>query len=214
MPSTMTKLEVWNLAIDVIKDTALRTTDETAATARWLERNWGHTTRSALRKYPWNFAKRYVSLPVETEAPPFGWTKAYKPPPGWLRVLPPRRGGSRYGKLIPHEIVGPLIYTNESAPLKVVLIMDKTDSPAEWDDLFVEIVRCQLALGMANKFTGKNKFIELASQMLATAQTQAESIDTFEGSAEPIEQFDILEARGGSSYGTGSYGRGTFSGEF
>lgn len=213
MPSTMTKLEVWNLAIDVIKDTALRTDVDQTATARWLERNWGHTVRATLRKYPWNFAKQYCTLPAEAVAPPFGWSTSYKPPGGWLRVLPPRRGGNRNGTLIPHEIVGQFIFTNESAPLKVVLIMDKTDSPAEWDDLFVEIVRCQLALGMANKFTGKNKFIELASQMLAAAQEQAELIDTYEGSAEPVEQFDILKIRGEEWPGTYA-GRGKYHGGY
>jgi len=203
----MTKLEVWNLAIDVIKDTALRTTGDSATTARWLERNWGHTVRSAMRAYPWNFAKEYHSLSAEAAAPPFGWSKAYKPPGGWLRVLPPRRNGHRNGALIQHEIVGQLIYTDESAPLKVVLIMDRSSNPALWDDLFIELVRCQLALGMANKFTSKNKFIELASQMLAAAKDEAERIDTFEGSAEPVEQFDILKARGLSSdnYGSGGY---------
>lgn len=39
MPSSLTKLQVWNLAIDVIRDTALQSTTDNAATARWLERN-------------------------------------------------------------------------------------------------------------------------------------------------------------------------------
>lgn len=216
MPSTMTKLQVWNLAIDIIKDTALRSDgDGSQATARWLERNYAHVVRSTLRAYPWNFAKRQVAIPAETDAPPFGFSKAYKPPGGWLRVLPLYEGGNRNGRPIQHEIVGQLIHTNAGSPLKVTLIMDVSDSPGLWDDLFIEMVSARLALGMANKFTSKNKFIELASQMLANATQQAELIDTYEGTAPAVEQFDILRARGDDGWGgNGYYGRGTYHGGY
>jgi hypothetical protein len=196
MPGGATKLEVYNLAIDVIKDTALQSTSDPSATAKWMNRNYDQIVKELLRAYPWNFAKKFVSLSAEAEAPEHTWTYSYKPTPGWLRVLPIRRGGNRFGTLVPYEVAGNRIYTNEAAPLKVVLIMDKTANPGEWDPLFVRMVSASLALGMANKFTSKNKFIELASQMLTNARALAEQIDSFEGSPEPIESFDIIRARG------------------
>jgi hypothetical protein len=216
MPSALTKLEVWNLAIDIIKDTALQTSDlGTAATARWLERNWSHAVRTTLRSYPWNFAKELRSLSQDAVDPEHTWSKRYQLPPNWVRVLPFRRNGDRVGRPIPHEVVGNYIYTDESAPLRVPLIMDKSEEVSSWDPLFTEIIRCKLALGMANKFTSKNKFIELASQMLTTAQQQAEQIETFEGSAEPAEQFDILRVRGGEyDFHDGFAGRGTYHGGY
>lgn len=191
-----TKVEVYNLAIDIIKDTALQSVDDPAATARWLNRNYDHTVASVLRTYVWNFAKKFVALPAETERPPFKWRYAYKKPGEAIRVLPPTSYGARRGRPIPHEIVGEFIYTDHAAPLRCTLIVNVTD-PSKWDPLFTEIVRCQLALGMANKFTSKNKFIELASQMLTSATERAEMIDTLEGSAEEVEDFDILRVRGG-----------------
>jgi hypothetical protein len=202
MPQT--KLEVWNLAIDIIKDTALQSDTDSSATARWLDRNWEHTIETTLRSYTWNFAKLYAELPAETDAPAHTWNRAFKMPGNALRLLPPRRFGQRYGRPIAHEIVGRYIYTNESAPLRVTFIMNEQD-PSKWDPLFTEIVRCKLALGMANKFTSKNKFIELASQLLKTAQDKAEEIDTLEGSPEPIEQFDILRVRGLDADDDGPY---------
>mgnify|MGYP006360737175 CR=1 FL=1 len=48
MPSSLTKLGVWNLALDLIKSTALQSSSDVAPEARWLERNWQHTISAAL----------------------------------------------------------------------------------------------------------------------------------------------------------------------
>jgi hypothetical protein len=200
MPSGMTKLDVYNLAVDLIRDTALQSVQQAAPTARWLNRNFKHAVMTTLRAYPWNFAKQIVSLPADDEAPEAMWQNAFTPPAGWVRILPITSGGYRYGAPVPFEVVGGRIYTDASAPLKVRLIMDKSANPGVWDPLFVELVRCKLALGMANKFPGKSKYIELASQLLRSATDQAELIDAFEGTPEPVEQFDILRVRGADEY--------------
>lgn len=196
MPSSLTKLQVWNLAIDVIRDTALQSTTDNAATARWLERNWQHTVETSLRAYPWGFAKSLRRLSAAADTPEFGWSYYYDLPAGWLRVLPITRYGERFGAPVPYEMVENRIATNEPAPLYVRLIMDKSANPGVWDSLFVEMVRAKLALGMANKFTAKNKYIELASQLLRAATDQAELIDAYESTAEPVETYDIIRARG------------------
>src|SRR5690606_34881082 len=90
---------------------------------------------------------------------------------------------------------GNRIATNEPPALPVTLIMDRSNNPGLWDSLFVEVVRCKLALGMANKFTSKARYIPLAQEMLAAATQLAEQIDAFEGGAEPNEEFDILRYR-------------------
>jgi hypothetical protein len=203
MPSSLTKVGVWNLAIDIIRDTALQTTSDPAPTARWLDRNWAQTVETTLRAYPWNFAKQLVSLSADATGPEHSWTYSYKPPAGWLRILPITRYGERFGATVPFEIVGDRIYTNEPAPLRVRLIMDKSSNPGSWDPLFTEIVRCKLALGMANKFTSKARYVSLAEKMLDKATAQAEMIDAFEGTPEPVEQFEILRVRGSTSTNTG-----------
>lgn len=191
-----TKVEVYNLAIDIIKDTALQTETDNTATARWLTRNFEQTVQSTLRAYTWNFAKEFMSLSAETTPPAFKWRYSYKKNRRVMRVIPPTYDGSKRGRPIQHEVVGEFIYTDQAPPFRFIAIVDVQD-PSKWDPLFTEMVRCKLALGMANKFTSKNKFIELASQMLAAAKEEAELIDTLEGSAEEPEQFDILRVRGG-----------------
>lgn len=190
-----TKVEVYNLAIDVIKDTALQSTTDSSATARWLNRNFDHAVRTTLRSYPWNFARELMSLPEDPTPPPFKWRHRFKVPSRVLRVLPPTVGGYKNGRPVAHEIQGEYIMTDQAAPFRFTAIVYKPD-PADWSDLFTEMVRCKLAVGMANKFTSKNKFIELSSQMLAAAREEAELIETLEGSAEPVEEFDIIRIRG------------------
>ena len=196
MPSGMTKTEVFNLALDLVKEKPILSVDDPSSTARYLKRNFNHAARTIMRAYPWNFAKEFRELSADETRPLFKWYYAYTLPAGWARVIPPTVNGHRFGQPIPHEIVGNKIYTNYPAPLRVILIMDKTANPGAWDDLFTEMVRCTLALGMANKFTSKSKYVELASQLLAQATVKAEEIDAYEGSPEPADAFDVIRVRG------------------
>lgn len=201
MPSGLTKTQVANLALDLIRATPLVSFDDpTSPEGRWIARNFDHAAHTLMRAYPWNFAKEFRVISADATAPLFKWGYAYSLPAGWARVLPVNRYGARYGDPIPHEIVQNKVYTNEPAPLYAILIMDMSSNPGAWDDLFVEMMRCTLGLGMANKFTGKSKHIELASQLLAQATLKAEEIDAFEGTPEPAEAFDIIRVRGGNEY--------------
>jgi hypothetical protein len=201
MPSGLTKTQVCNLALDLIRASPLVNFDDpTSPEGRWVSRNFDHAAHTLMRAYPWNFAKEYRTIAADATAPAFKWGYSYSLPAGWARVLPISRYGARYGDVVPHEIVQNKVYTNEPAPLYVILIMDMSSNPGAWDDLFVEMMRCTLALGMANKFTGKSKHIELASQLLAQATAKAEEIDAFEGTPEPAEAFDIIRVRGGDEY--------------
>ncbi len=200
MPSGMTKVEIFNLALDLVKEPPVVSTDDPKATARFLTRNFDHTARTALRSYPWNCAKELVEISADAAKPAFKWAYAYTIPAGTLRILPITYNGFRFGTPVPHEIVGDKILTDKGAPLHVVRIKDIVDNPGLWDDLLVEYVRCSLALGMANKFSSKSKYVELASQLLNAAKEQAETIDAYEGTPEPAQVYDIIAVRGGDDY--------------
>lgn len=195
MPTALTKLGIWNLAIDVIRDNALMSTDEASPLARWLDRNWQHTVESSLRAYPWNFAKKQAKLSADADAPLFRWSYFYTPPPDWLRILPITERGERFGAPVPFEMLENRIATNHSAPLKLTYIKDASANTGAWDSLFVDLVRAKLALGMANRFTGKRQYVAEARDLLSEAMSKAEQVDAFEGTAEPVEQFDIERAR-------------------
>lgn len=203
MPSSLTKLNVWNLALDLIREAPLQSAEEPGTASRWLSRNWDHTVETTLRSYVWSFAKEFFSLPADAVKPPFKWSYRYKLPPGLLRVLPITESGERLGRPVPHELAAGYVYTDYAPPLRLIGIMDRSNNPGLWDALFVEIVRCSLAIGMANKFTGKAQYLDRAEKLLKAAQAKAEEIEAYEGTPEPNEQFDILRARGETYSGRG-----------
>jgi hypothetical protein len=203
VPSSQTKLNVWNLALDLISETALQSPTEDSAAGRWLTREWDHVVATLLRSYVWGFAKQRFSISADATNPPFKWSYRYKMPAGTIRVLPITRYGDRTGAPVVHEIVGDYIETNEPAPLYVTCIMDYSNNPGKWDALFTEMVRCTLAVGMANKFPGKVKYIDRAERALMRAQLKAEEIEALEGSAEPTEEANIIRAREADYTGNG-----------
>lgn len=195
MPTAQTKLEVCNLALDVIREAPVASLDAVSAPLRMILRNYDHTVDVVLRSYVWNFAKLRHELSEDGTAPLFKWDHRYKMPLKTVRVLPLIEYASDgTSRPIPHEIVGNYIETNYDPPLPVTVI-ERKENPGEWDPLFLEIVRCSLARIVANKFTNKNRYLELATALLTAAQNKAEEIDTLEGSPEPVEQHDIIRVR-------------------
>lgn len=182
------------MALDVIREPAVQSLAAESPPLRLILRNYDHVVDMTLRSYVWNFAKEKFAISADGTDPAWGWNYRYRIPNDVLRVLPITENGERDGQLVAHEIVGNYIETNHAAPLRVKCIVRKPN-PGEWDELFLEIVRSSLAMMLANKFTNKARFFDLARQMVIDARAKAEEIDAFEGSAEPIEQFDILRVR-------------------
>ncbi len=201
MASSQTKLTVWNLALDLVSENAITDPNDNSAAGRWLQRNYDQVVAVTLRAYPWGFAKERFSLSAAATDPSFKWAKRYKKPAGTVRVLPITRYGERNGVPIPFEIVGDYIETNEGAPLRVHWLMDKSNNPGVWDALFTQLVYTSLAVGLANKFPGKVKYLDRAIRLQQAAKEAAEEIESFEGTAEPTEEYDIIRVRDASYTG-------------
>lgn len=203
MPTSATRVTVCNMALDIIVEAPIATLSDTTAYARWLNRNFTPTVEAALREQPWNFACDLFMLSADPGAPSFRWRYRYALPPGWLRVLPITEDGSRYGRQLPMEIKSNWLMTNRSGPCPVECVMN-VQEPGQWDSLFVGLIAARLALGMAHRFTGKGSFVDRANQLAQNALEAAEQANAFEGSIQPVDQYDIIRARGGDNL-TGRY---------
>ncbi len=195
MPTSQTVTTIYNGALDMIVENPISTLADSSPYTRWLNRNFPLVVETALRQQPWNFACSLFKLSVEPDAPPFRWTYQYKLPPGWLRVLPLTYDGDRNGQPVPHEVKSNYLMTNKAAPLPVECVMNIQD-PGKWDPLFASLVIARLAYGMANRFTGKDKYVQIAKMTAQAALDTAQAVNAFEGSLMPVEQFDIIRARG------------------
>lgn len=194
MSSTLTKLEVINLAMDTIREAPAQTLASNTAPMRFFLRHYQHVVDMTLQSYVWNFAKEMHELNADPTDPAWGFQYRYSLPNGCLRVLKPTEDGLEGSRPIPHSIVGNWLHTDWSSPRRVMCIM-RVENPGVWTPLFTEIVVNRLGLRAANKFTGKAAYIQLINAVLQAAIAKAEEIDSYEGSAEPSEQNDIILVR-------------------
>jgi hypothetical protein len=194
MPTTQTRLTIYNGALDLISEFPITTVQDENIYARWLNRNYSLTVEAALRLDAWNFATRFY-MPVEDPEPPMmRWRKRFGLPPDWVRILQPTRDGYRTGYPIPYAIQGNYLMVNET-PRKGIEYIANLQEPGEWDPLFAQMLKAQLATAMAQRFTAKNSYIDRAVQLANQAKEQASEINAFEGSVPPPEAHDIIRAR-------------------
>ncbi len=193
MPTGHTQLTIYNMALDTVSSRPVGSTAETSPECRWLNRNYEHYVRSALRADLWNFAREMHDLNRQVAEPAFRWTYGFDLPVGWLRVIPPRYGGYRTGRPIKFEVASGVLYTDEEG-VKADLIMDK-QNPGEWDPLFADYLAAKLAYGMAHTLTHKASFKAETKQAVEDAYNIAATVNAFESPVEDIEQHDILRVR-------------------
>lgn len=198
MPTSLTLVNLYNMALDIVVEQPISTTTDNSPFARWLNRNFTPTVEAALRQQPWNFACEMHQLSQDPVKPSFRWHRQFSLPPDWLRVLPLTDNGYRNGYPVPHEVKRNKLLTNASSPLRVELVMN-VQNPGEWDPLFATMIAARLATGLAHRFTGKTSFVDKAQGIAKEAYESAEEINAFEGSLMPVEQHDIIRARGGGS---------------
>lgn len=203
MPTSHTLLTMYNLALDTIGEFPLATENDPNTYGRFIRRNFAPCVESTLRANPWNFACEYHRLSPEPEHDPFRWRYRFGLPPGWLRVLPLTHDGRRGGRPISHEVKRNYLYTNQNTAPYVECVMNVQD-PGEWDPLFAEVIAGRLGVLLAHRFTGKASYLDRAKQIVDEAMATAEEINAFEGSIEPVEEHDIIRARGD----WGSFNRG------
>lgn len=196
MPTAHTKFTIYNLALDVVQSHPVVPGDDRKE-YRWLQRNYEHYVRTALRRDLWNFATELHEL-NRTDDPAYRWSRAYSLPNGWLRVIPPTYDGYRNSRTIPHEVKSQngsmVLMTDEYTSMRVELIMDRQD-PGEWDDLFANVVAMNLAVGLAHSLTHKATFTQLAKQQATDAYDIAAQVNAFESPGPDNDQHDVIRER-------------------
>lgn len=195
MPSVHTVTSIYNMALDMIAEHPVASTGDNSPYARWLNRNYTPYVRAALRENPWNFACDYFELNAIEGGGNWRWRYAYDLPNGWIRVLQPTYDGHRNGRALKYEVKRNRLLMNDGPSRRVEIIMD-VQNPGEWDDLFAMMIAARLANAMAHRFTGKASYVDLTARAAAQAFDAAELANAFEGSADEIDQFDIIRARG------------------
>lgn len=193
MPTSLTRHTLYNIALDGIGELPV-TLGASNAYSRWLDRNYTQAVEAALRRQPWNFAVEFWEL-NRTDDPAFRWKYAYDLPPNWLRVLPLTKDGHTQGQPYEFSVSNNLVMTNYSGAVKAAIVMNRQD-PGQWDPLFANYIIATLANGLSHRFTAKASYAQLTAQAMQAALDDAEMVNAFEGTIEPVEQYDIIRVRG------------------
>lgn len=194
----LSEVAIANFAATMLDERHLASLDQETTLARFIAAEFGYIRDEMLRAYPWAFAVKRAALAEDPDnRPAFGWRYAYRLPTDRLRLLPIRRGGVPNGALIPYELEGSHILTNECAPLYIRYIRRVTN-PAEFDPLFARALGSQIALHAAHRVTGKATFVDKVMAVLAQQLADARLVDSQErGTTESVSPMaDVFAARG------------------
>lgn len=195
MPTVLTQLDVFNLAMDFVKEPAAPSLATESAAMRVLHRNWEITIDTLLEQYPWDFAKERHVITADITEPGFNWLRRFQVPAGTVRVLPITYYGKRNGEILQYERVGDFIETDHESPLYITVIK-RIHEPGLWSNLFANMVSLALAQKLVAKFANKRQYAADIDGAFARAQAMAERMDAFNSTPDPIESHDVIRVRG------------------
>lgn len=194
MPSTASKIDIYNMALDLLQEVSLTSTADEGDVAGWLNRNYPTSRDAELRSHPWNFALTRASVAEDSTAPTFEWLHQYTLPADLLALRTLTEGGKINGKPVPYEVEGEKILTDCTSPLKIRYIRRVTNE-GEYDPLFVEALVAKLAWKMAHWMTGKSSFVQIAQEAYTDAVLLARGADAIETTQPDFYSDDVIEIR-------------------
>lgn len=191
----MSQTSIMNQALDLLEEEPIIDPSDDRAAVRWMNRNYGPVRDSLLRLHPWNFATARIKLPREDATPVSAWKYQFVLPPDCLRVLPLEECGDFNGASVVYRIEGRRIVTNSSmTPLPVTYIA-RIEDTTMMDALFVQVLSATLAYRSAHWFTGKQSMATAMQQQARDLLTQAQLIDSLEGTPDTPEADDWINGR-------------------
>lgn len=189
-----TSVEMANLALAHLKEAPLRDFDFSSVASRWFRNHYAAYRDAYLAMHDWDFATELTWLSAETEPPPFRWAYQYRKPVSCLRLPLQSSQGQAGGALIPFEVVGQRILTDQPPPFPLRYIR-RVVRETEFSPLFVNGFALFLAAGCAHAITGKNSRAEALREAASQAFDQAGSADARQGTPLPMIDLDIITDR-------------------
>lgn len=194
MPSTASRIDLYNMTLDLLEEVPVTSLTDGNPATNWLNRNYETARDGELRKHTWNFALARASLAADSAAPPFGWLRQYTLPADCLAVKPLTAEGKQNGALVPYELEANKILTDALAPVKLRYIRRVGDE-ASFDPLFVEVLVSKLAFKMAHWLTGKRSFAERALTIYRDTLSAARLADALESTFPDVIADDVIAIR-------------------
>lgn len=205
MAAPTTDVALCNLALDRIGQASISSVSTPTTTVEDIvARHYDSTRREVLRKYVFNFSKKYAVLTASaTVTPAFGFGTAYALPNDFVRLL--ALGDVTINGDVAaanYDISDGYIYTDsgDSSGLNIQYIYDAV-TVSKFDPLFVRVFVLQLAANLAYKFTLKPSLLQGILSELVDVAAAAAAVAGQEKPPRRIERSQWVSARRGRSGG-------------
>lgn len=181
----LTETELANQALGFLRASRIVDLDsDTGRKGRTLKTYFAEVRDSLLRRYEWNFAKTYLSLPAGPDPADWKWAYYYPLPSDCLKVLDVRGcAGDQW------EIVGRKIGTNLAPPLDVTVIR-RVVEVAQWDALFRRVFTVALAQACAPELAEDENIDAELDRKMQEAWDAATPVDASEKAVAEADPFD------------------------
>ena len=199
MANPTSDVHICNLALDRLGQREIASVlTPTTENENICNRAYDQTRRELLRRFIFNFAKKYLSLTASaTKTPAFGYTYAYALPNDFVRLL--TLGDITIGADTPpglYDLSDGYIFTDAAngGTLNMTYTYD-AKTVANYDPLFIRLFVLHLASAMAYKFTLKNSLIQAIRDDAADVALAAAAIAGQEKPPRRIQTSRMLTVR-------------------
>lgn len=194
MASGIDRTSIFNAALDRLAEGTVLSPDDDIAAARWLKRNYELQRDVLLAQHPWNFAIKRAALASEVATPAFEWRHQFVVPSDALRVLPLTTDGLRDSPGVPYVVESGKILTDRGAPLRVMYIR-RVSNESDFSPHFADLLAHRLATMMAHWMSGKENLYKVLKADARDLLINAQNVDSLEGTPEPPDDYDVINAR-------------------
>lgn len=194
-----TAVHICNLALDRLGQRSIASIDTPTTEIETIcARHYPSTRREMLRRFIFNFSKKYATLTASaTKTPAFGFSHAYSHPNDFIRLL-------ALGDITVNDDLAPGLFdlsegyiftsSGNGGSLYIQYVYDAKDV-TKFDPLFVRLLTLHLASNMAYKFTLKNSLIREIRDDAADAALAAAAVAGQEKPPRRIERSRIITLR-------------------
>jgi hypothetical protein len=200
MAVATTAVDICNLALDRLGQRSISSiTSPTTEVEEICARNYDATLLEMLRRYIFNFAKKYAVLTVSGDkTPAFGYTSAYALPNDFVRLL--TIGDHTIGADTPsnlYDLSEGYIFTDieDAGSLSISYIHSSATIISKWDPLFVRLMVLHLAAAIAYKLSLKNSLIQAIRDDAADVALSAAAVAGQEKPPRRVERSRLVESR-------------------
>ena len=200
MGSLQSKIAIWNMALDHLKEAPLSSTTDEDAFCKWLQRNYDQTRDYVLGRYIWKFAQARAAIAAESAAPAFGWTKQFVMPSDMIRLIPLTLNGAWMGTPIAYELEGnangdQVVLCNWDAGALNIRYIRRITNEGKFTNDFCEVLAIRLARRMAHWATGKNSLVQTLDAMMKETMEEVKQTEAFQTLGGQYYDDDIASSR-------------------